>query len=84
MLAQFFKADKLSIFVGIFVIFFTVLTVLYSSGFMRKRKGLVRYYLYIVLTLVASLGAVFSNNLIVFMVFWGFLALLLYLLIGFG
>jgi len=33
---------------------------------------------------VASLGAVFSNNLVLLMAFWGFLGLLLYLLIEFG
>ncbi|NQU74220.1 MAG: hypothetical protein HQ547_05895 [Candidatus Omnitrophica bacterium] len=51
---------------------------------MQKVKGLIRYYLYIILTLIAALGAVFSNNLILFIVFWGFLGLTLYLLIGFG
>jgi len=81
---DYFKLDNLSIFVGIFIGIFSLLTIIYSIRFMEKRKGLIRYYLYIVLTLLSSLGAVFSNNLILFMVFWGFLALLLYLLIGFG
>ena len=81
---QFFRFDNLSNFVGIFIGIFTLLIILYSLGFMRQRKGLFRYYLYIVLTLLASLGAVFANNLILFIVFWGFLGLLLYLLIGFG
>ncbi|NQT95331.1 MAG: hypothetical protein HQ572_02670 [Candidatus Omnitrophica bacterium] len=80
----FFKIDQLSIFVGIFIVFFSILTIIYSFGFMRRQKGLFSYYLYVVLTLVASLGAVFSNNLILFIVFWGFLGLLLYLLIGYG
>jgi len=82
--AEFFTFDKLSIFVGIFIGFFSLLTIIYSIGFMKQRKGLLQYYLYILLTLVASLGVVFSNNLILFIVFWGFLGLLLYLLIGFG
>ena len=80
----FFKFDHLSAFIGMFVVFFSLLTIIYSIGFMRGKKGLVRYYLYILLTLAASLGVVFSNNLIVLMVFWGFLGLLLYLLIDFG
>lgn len=42
------------------------------------------YYSYILLTLLSSLGVVFANNLLVFIVFWGFLGLLLYLLISFG
>lgn len=81
---QFFKFDNLSIFVGIFIGIFSLLTIIYSVGFMKRGKGLVRYYLYIVLTLLASLGVVFSNNFVLFMVFWGFLGLLLYLLISFG
>lgn len=79
-----FRFDSLSNFVGIFIGVFSLLIILYSSGFMRGRKGLIRYYSYIILTFVASLGAVYSNNLIWFIVFWGFLGLLLYLLIGFG
>ena len=79
-----FRLDSLSIFVGIFVGIFSLLILLYSVGFMRQKKGVLSYYLYVLLTLIASLGAVFSNNLIVFMVFWGFLALTLFLLIGLG
>lgn len=82
--SEFFRFDSLSIFVGTFVGIFSLLIIIYSLGFMRQRKGLACYYLYIVLTLIASLGAVFSNNLILFIVFWGFLGLTLYLLIGFG
>ena len=81
---QFFKFDNLSVFVGVFIALFFLLITLYSFGFMRQRKGLIHYYIYITLTLVSSLGAAFSNNFILFMVFWGFLGLLLYLLIGFG
>ena len=80
----FFKFDNLSNFVGIFVGLFSLLILIYSFRFMQGRKGLLRYYSYIVLTLIASLGAIFSNHLVLFMVFWGFLGLLLYLLIGFG
>jgi len=81
---ELFKIDNLSLFVGIFIVFFSFLIILYSLSSMRKHKGLIRYYTYIVLTLLTSLGAVFSNNLVLFIVFWGFLGLLLYLLIGFG
>lgn len=81
---QFFKFDNLSIFVGIFVGIFFLLIIIYSFGFMRQKKRLVYYYSYLILTFISSLGAVFSNNLILFMVFWGFLGLLLYLLIGFA
>jgi len=82
--SSFFRFDNLSIFIGIFITVFSLLIILYSLGFMRKRKGLVRYYLYICFTFIASLGAVFSDNLVVFIAFWGFLGLTLYLLISFG
>jgi formate hydrogenlyase subunit 3/multisubunit Na+/H+ antiporter MnhD subunit len=92
--SQFFRFDALSNFVGLFVGIFSVLIVVYSFGFIQSRcagagfikgkMGLIRYYSYIVLTLLASLGAVFANHLILFMVFWGFLGLTLYLLISFG
>lgn len=80
---QFFKFDNLSIFVGMFIGIFFLLITIYSFGFMRQKKRLIYYYSYLILTFISSLGAVFSNNLILFMVFWGFLGLLLYLLIGF-
>ncbi|MGD2279295.1 MAG: proton-conducting transporter membrane subunit, partial [Candidatus Omnitrophota bacterium] len=81
---ELFRFDYLSIFIGVFVGVFSLLVILYSIGFMRGRKGLFRYYTYIILTFLASLGVAFSNNLILFITFWGLLALLLYLLIGFG
>jgi NADH:ubiquinone oxidoreductase subunit 5 (subunit L)/multisubunit Na+/H+ antiporter MnhA subunit len=81
---QFFKFDNLSVFVGVFIALFFLLITLYSFGFMRQKKRLICYYSCLILTLLSSLGAVFSNNLILFMIFWGFLGLLLYLLIGFG
>lgn len=81
---QLFRYDALSKFVGVFVALFFVLVVIYSIGYMRGRKGLLRYYLCTLATFVASLGAVFANNMLVFLCFWGFLGLLLYLLIAFG
>ncbi len=82
--SQFFRFDNLANFVGIFVGVFSLLIIIYSFGFMRRQTGLWRYYSYIILTFIASLGAVYANHLILFIVFWGFLGLLLYLLIGFG
>ncbi len=79
-----FKFDSLSLFIGGFACFFFLLTCIYSLGFMRGERKLASYYFYLFLTLAASLGAIFSNNFILFIVFWGFLGLLLYLLISFG
>ena len=79
-----FRYDALSKLVGVFSALFFVMVVIYSFGYMRGRKGLFRYYLFTVLTFVATLAAVFANNMIIFLSVWGFLGLLLFLLIGMG
>ncbi len=84
LILKYFRIDNLSLFVGVFVALFAALTAIYSLGFLRRNKGGKLYYLYILLTLIASLGAVFANHLVVFIMFWGFLGFLLYLLIGLG
>ena len=66
---EYFTFDNLSNFVALFVVFFSVIVTLYSFGFMKGKKGLLRYYLYILLTLIASLGVVFANHLVVLIIF---------------
>jgi len=80
----YFRIDPLSLFIGAFVLLFFILTVVYSEGYRHEKKHDGRYYVYVILTFLASWGAVFANHLILFLVFWGFLGLMLYLLIGFG
>lgn len=82
--SQFFHIDPLAISVGVCIVFFSLLTLLYSLGYMPKSKGRISYHVYILLTLMAALGAVLTNNLIVLLVFWGLTGLFLYLLIGYG
>lgn len=79
-----FKLDRLNGFVAIAVGLFSALTIVYSFSFMRARKQLGQYYTYIILTAVVSIGVVLSNHLILLLVFWGFLGLTLYLLVGMG
>ena len=64
------------------ILLFTVLTLLYSFSFMRGKPKLTQYYSCIILTAMASILAVLSNNLILLLVFWGFLGLTLFLLIN--
>ena len=76
--------DNLSRFIALAIMLFGVLTVVYSLKFMKGKSGLIQYYIYIILTLVASVFTVLANNLILLVVFWGFLGLTLYLLINMG
>lgn len=78
------RIDTLAGFVGLFTGLFGVLVTLYSNGFMSGKQNLNSYYAYILWTLGASIGAAYSNNLILLLIFWGFLGLTLYLLISMG
>ncbi|MBI4972562.1 MAG: hypothetical protein HZC16_01950 [Candidatus Omnitrophica bacterium] len=79
-----FRLDALNGFVALGIGLFSLLTIIYSWGFMQGRRELLQYYTYIILTALASLGAVLSNHLVLLLVFWGFLGLTLYLLINLG
>ena len=73
-------ADNLSGFIALAVAAFAALITIYSSGFTEGSFG--RYFGYILITLGASLGVAFANDMIVFLIFWGILAALLYLMVN--
>jgi len=76
--------DNLASFVVLFIGLFSFLIVLYSLGYMKGKEKTKQYYAYILMTIGASIGAVVSNDLILFLAFWGFLGLTLYLLVNLG
>ncbi|MFH1655272.1 MAG: proton-conducting transporter membrane subunit, partial [Candidatus Omnitrophota bacterium] len=76
--------DDLSRFIVWAIVLFGILIILYSIKFMKGKPNLVQYYTYIILTIIASIGVVLANNLILLLVLWGFLGLTLYLLINMG
>lgn len=63
---------------------FTFLVVLYSCVKMAGTQRLREYYPYVFLTNMFASGAVLSDNLILFMFFWGAMLVTLYLLIWLG
>lgn len=79
-----FKLDALNSFIILAIGLFSSLTLIYSLKFMKVKQNLFQYYTYIILTAIASACAVISNNLILLLIFWGFLGLTLYLLINIG
>lgn len=78
------RADNLGTFISLAIGLFGVLISLYSVAFMRGKARLNQYYGYLLWTLGAALGAALANDLILLLVFWGFLGLTLYLLINLG
>ncbi|HTZ11526.1 MAG TPA: complex I subunit 5 family protein [Candidatus Margulisiibacteriota bacterium] len=79
-----FRLDQLSGFVAVSIGVFFLLTCMYSAHFMKGRRRLWLYYLYLILTALSAAAAVLADNLILLLTFWGFLGLTLYLLINFG
>ncbi|MQY66434.1 MAG: hypothetical protein GH147_08150, partial [Clostridia bacterium] len=78
------KVDNLSGFILLAIGLFGVLIVVYSLKFMAGKERLNEYYTYLLWTIGGACGAILANNLILLLVFWGFLGLTLYLLIGIG
>lgn len=79
-ISSIFILDGFSLFVGIFVVFFTVIIFIYSLGFIKNKK--LGYYIWFFATFFASLGVVFSRNVWLLIIFWGFLGLSLFELIN--
>jgi len=79
-----FRLDALNSFVILAIGLFSLLTIIYSLGFMKGKKRLLQYYTYIILTAAAAVGITLADNLILLLGLWGFLGLTLYLLISMG
>ncbi|MFO8182853.1 MAG: proton-conducting transporter membrane subunit [Candidatus Aegiribacteria sp.] len=80
----YFASTPLSLLCAVFAAMFFVFTIIYSIRHMKGRSGLWRYYIYLLATFLATLGILFTTTFLLLLVLWGFLGLMLYLLIGFG
>ncbi len=78
------RVDSLSSFILLAIALFGFLIILYSLRYMGEKQGLKVYYANLLWTIGAACGVVLSNNLILFLTFWGFLGITLYLLINLG
>ncbi len=76
------RVDGLSAFVLLAIAVFGFLIAVYSFGYMKGRERHREYFAYLLWTLGVACGAVLANDLLVLLVFWGFLALTLYMMIG--
>ena len=76
-----FNSDSLSKLIILFISLFTFLILLYSLIYI-KAEDVKNYYPYFLITLGCSYGAVLSDNLLLFIFFWGVLGITLYKLIN--
>jgi formate hydrogenlyase subunit 3/multisubunit Na+/H+ antiporter MnhD subunit len=75
-----FNRDSLSRLIIVFISVFAVLINLYSLAYIKESR-VRNYYPYFLITLGCAYGAVLSDNLLLFIAFWGALGLTLYKLI---
>lgn len=88
-----FQVDKLSLFMGLLISFLWIFTELYSFGYMpaspsggsgeHQQRGnhLTRYFAYLTFCLTATLGIVFSANLLTLFIFYELLTYAVYPLV---
>lgn len=76
-----FNIDHLSQLIVLFINIFAFLILIYSLFYIDKNKKIYNYYSFFLITLGCSNGAVLSNNLLLFLTFWGILGFTLYKLI---
>jgi formate hydrogenlyase subunit 3/multisubunit Na+/H+ antiporter MnhD subunit len=75
-----FNADNLGKLIVLFISLFTFLILLYSIVYIKSGR-VKHYYSFFLITLGSAYGAVFSDNLLLFLGFWGVLGITLYKLI---
>ncbi|NJO34642.1 MAG: Na(+)/H(+) antiporter subunit A, partial [Rhodospirillales bacterium] len=78
-----FLIDGLSLTFAILISGIGALVALYSSAYLAGHAHLGRFYVYLMLFMVAMLGLVLADNLITLFVFWELTTVASYLLIGF-
>ena len=75
-----FNIDNLSKLIVLFVSLFSILILLYSIVYIKADR-IRNYYPYFLITLGCAYGAILSDNLLLFLTFWGILGITLYKLI---
>lgn len=75
------RAYQFSSFVMMFIALFGLAVASYSASYMAKKPSARSYYVYLLWTVSASIGAVLADNLLVMLIFWEIVTILFYLLI---
>ncbi|MEM8857671.1 MAG: Na+/H+ antiporter subunit B [Chloroflexota bacterium] len=78
-----FQLDGLSMLMSLLVLGVGTLILIYASGYMDGDPKIGRFFAILLLFMVAMLGVVTSNNIMMLFVFWELTSISSYLLIGF-
>lgn len=79
-----FRVDGLSLLFACMITGIGTLILIYTSAYMAGNARLGRFYMYLILFMVAMVGTVCSDNLIMLYMFWELTGISSYLLIGFN
>jgi multicomponent Na+:H+ antiporter subunit A len=79
-----FRLDGLSLLFGLIVTGIGVLVTLFAAGYMAGKSNPGRFFIYLQAFMLAMLGIVMADNLLLLFVFWEVTTLFSYLLIGFN
>ncbi len=79
-----FYSETFNSFLIFFTALFGILTVLYSFGYMGKRRGIGVYYGLVLWAVGATIGFFISADLLFILIFWEVVSILLFILASFG
>jgi NADH-quinone oxidoreductase subunit L len=77
------RVDPLSILFASLSVFFGLVIVVYSLGYMAGEEGLTRYYFFMLLFIGSMTGLVMSDNFLQMFIFWEMVGLCSYSLVSF-
>ncbi len=79
-----FRVDGLALLFALIISGIGALVVIYASGYLAGDENLNRFYAIVLLFMVAMLGVVTADNLILLFIFWELTSITSYLLIGYN
>ncbi len=77
-----FLGNNLTLFMALLVSFISIMVLMFAGVYMRKERQ-ARFYSEMSFFIFSMLGLVMSNSLLLFFIFWEFVGITSYLLIGF-
>ena len=77
-----FVGNNLTLFMALLVSFISIMVLMFAGVYMRKERH-ARFYAEMSFFIFSMLGLVMSNSLLLFFIFWEFVGITSYLLIGF-
>ncbi len=76
------RVDQLSIFMGLFFSFFTLIIAIYMPAYFKEKEDSGRFFIFFLLAASGCLGVVFSGNMFTLFLFFEFMSLMFFALVA--